>query len=244
MRVSVLVPYRGDGGARDRVWHYVQGWWEGRYPEWELVVGSCPDGGPWVKGLAVADALARCSGEICVVADADVICDLVEPAVAAVARGAGWAVPHLRVYRLTELATIGVTMHGEDLPEPTPSGFAPVRRRPGQRRSRLAVDSRIAEAYAGTAGGGLVVLSRRTLLDVPMDPRFTDWGQEDQAWGRALAVMAGPPWRGQAPLWHLWHPPQRRLSRTVGSPQSMALYRRYLAAGTAEQMRALLGEVG
>jgi hypothetical protein len=61
-----------------------------------------------------------------------------------------------------------------------------------------------------------------------MDHRFVGWGQEDQAWAIALKCLFGNPWRSQnGPLWHMWHPPQDRMSREKGSPSSWNLYRLY-----------------
>lgn len=68
-------------------------------------------------------------------------------------------------------------------------------------------------------------------------------GQEDESWAIALATLAGPPWRGEADLIHLWHPPERRMSRRKGSPESWALYHRYReAAGDRAAMKELLKE--
>lgn len=97
--------------------------------------------------------------------------------------------------------------------------------------------------YTGIEGGGMVVSQRETLLDIPLDPRFAGWGQEDQSWGLALRTLAGTPWRGTADLIHRWHPPQPRLSRTRGSRESWNLRRRYLQAQhDPERMRSLIEE--
>lgn len=98
-------------------------------------------------------------------------------------------------------------------------------------------------SYQGFAGGGITVLPVRTYLDVPLDTRFTGWGGEDEAWALALRALVGPPWRGTAPLWHLWHPPQDRASRRWGSPEARDLYLRYRrAARHPDRMRALIAE--
>jgi hypothetical protein len=223
----VLVPYRADGGPRDAAWVYMRRWWAINHPDWQLVEGGCPDG-PWRKAVAVADALARADGDLLVVADADVWCPDLSPALASLERGLGrWAIPHQRVYRLTEYATAAVLAGGQ-LPDP-----------PLPRRTHPAV----AESYTGVVGGGLVVLPADMYRQVPLDPRFAGFGQEDQSWARALDVIAGPPWRGRQPLWHLWHPPQPRISRAIGSVENLALYRRYRAASTTPAMLALLAEV-
>lgn len=225
--VSVLVPYRSDGAARDRAWAYARAWWTGAHPQWDLVVAAPPDD-VWRKGAAVAAALDRAAGDVVVVADADVICPGVHHAVHAVTAGAPWAMPHRGVYRLTEHATAAVYAGA-----PLPDVGAP----------RAALSQHCREVYVGVAGGGVAVLPRTTLAAVPMDPRFAGWGQEDLAWGHALAVMAGPAWRGTAPLYHLWHPPAPRRSRSVGSAQGLALWHRYRAACTQAAMRELLTEI-
>lgn len=223
--VSVLVPYRPDGGARDRAWTWVRDWWAREHPGWQVVEGRCDDG-PWRKAVAVADALSRADGTILVVADADVVCDGVSEAVRAVVQaGARWAIPHLHVHRLTMRATDAV--------------YEGV---PADRSARLfGLDRR---AYVGVRGGGMVVLKRRLYGRVPLDPRFAGWGEEDLAWGLALTAMTGgQPWRGTNPLWHLWHPPAERLNPYVGSAESHALHVRYqYAAKRRADMEALLAE--
>jgi hypothetical protein len=82
--------------------------------------------------------------------------------------------------------------------------------------------------YAGYPGGGVTVLARDTYAHIPLDPRFVGWGQEDQSWALALTCLHGTPWRKYRwPLWHLWHPPQQRMSRAVGSEAGRALLGQY-----------------
>jgi len=146
-----------------------------------------------------------------IIADADVWCDGVPEAVAAVRRGAGWAIPHYRVLRLTKPATAEVLE----------SGCWPTRRTSTTYAQR---------PYPGRPGGGMVVLSRETYERVPLDPRFVGWGQEDESWALALGTLVGPSWRGLADLYHLWHEPAPRQSRAFGSAASMRLYNRYAGA--------------
>ncbi|MBE4783913.1 hypothetical protein [Streptomyces caniscabiei] len=219
MSVAVLVPWRPDGGPRQAVWACVRARWEAIHPSWEIVTGACPDG-LWSKGAAVADALRQTAAEVLIVADADVWSVGTPFAVEEVRTGrARWAMPHQLVRRLTPEATQAVLAGAAMSGQPTQ------------------------ETHPGTPGGGLVVLSRDVLEGVPMDPAFTGWGQEDQAWALALQTLAGPMWRGDSDLFHLWHPPAPRRSRAVGSAESLARYRRYQAAsGQTAQMRALVAE--
>lgn len=217
--VAVLVPYRGDqGGPRDAAWSYVRRRWLVDHPEWTLVVGACLSDG-WIKGEAVASAAARTDAGLVVVADADVWCDGVPAAVEAVRNGAPWAVPHARVYRVTAAGTEAV-LGGAAL-----TTEAPTYRRP----------------YIGFAGGGIVALPAATLAAVPMDRRLIGWGQDDECWALALTTLVGRPWRGTAPLWHLWHPPAPRWSGHFGTKAGRALWMRYNAATRdAGLMRELL----
>ncbi|MFY1686491.1 NTP transferase domain-containing protein [Plantactinospora sp. WMMB782] len=221
--VSVLVPYRGDGGHRDRAWVWLRKWWAEQHPTWQVVLGSCPSG-PWMKAHAVNDALTRADGDILVVADADVWCDGLTLAVDAVRAGAPWAVPHGLVHRLSEQATAAVVAGAT--PGPRLGGYA---QRP----------------YQGYEGGGIVVLTRHAYQRVPLDPRFAGWGGEDEAWALALGTVLGRRWRGTAPLWHAWHEPQKRLNRHVGSQPSQALLVRYQYAAKdgKRAMRKLLAEI-
>lgn len=84
--------------------------------------------------------------------------------------------------------------------------------------------------YKGFLGGGITIVDRETYTRCPLDPRFQGWGHEDRSWGIALTALVGAPWRGEADLWHWWHPPQERQTRSTGSAASAALERRYQRA--------------
>lgn len=162
----------------------------------------------------------QCGADVVVLADADVFSAGVEAAVEAVTLGAAWAVPHDRVLRLDQASTEQLLLSGE----------------PGT--------SYVERPYPPMIGGGLLVARRDVLLEVPLDRRFIGWGQEDECHGRALRCLHGEPWRGRADLIHLWHPPQERQSRAIGSDESWALGRRYRRArNDPDAMRELLREV-
>jgi hypothetical protein len=167
--------------------------------------------------------------DIVIVADADCWCDGIGAAVTAVESGAAdWAAPHMKVHRLTEKAT-EYLLAGCQVPTSLAIEECPVNG---------------PEPYNGFVGGGIVVVRRDVLLEVPFDPRFLGWGGEDASWRDAMLTLIGPPWRGRDPLFHLWHPPQPRRSRKVGSRESAALRTRYVRANRKPaQMRALLAEI-
>lgn len=218
---TVIVPWRGGCPHRERAWAWVRAQYARLHPDWRVVEAVAPDG-PWCKATAAMPAIEAADDGIVVVADADVFAARTpETAVAAVESGlAAWAAPHLLVRRLNERGT-NMLIAGE-------TGFA---------------EQQDQAPYRGLMGGGVVVARRETLLDCPLDPRFVGWGQEDLSWGVALHVLHGPAWRGNGPLWHLWHPPQHRMNRKVGSIAGQQLQRRYLAARRdPAAMRALIEE--
>jgi glycosyl transferase family 2 len=217
MSVSVVVPFRPDGGDRDRAWDWLRRRYAALHPSWEVVEGHCD--GAWSKGRAVADALQRASGDVLIVADADsfVSHDVLVRA-AELARESPWVMPHRTVHRLTPAATRYVLAQ-DPAENPNPS----LRRR----------------EHVPPVGGGIVVAASPAVTTVPLDPRFEGWGGEDISWGRALDTLIGPHAQLDGTLWHLWHLPGRRKAL----PHTETLANRYLAAaGQREAIEAILAE--
>jgi len=213
-RVSIIVPRAGDCPHRERAWQWVRS----QYEDFEVVEGW-GDADRWVKAEAVADALDRATGDILVLHDADVWSDHLHEAIATVESGKHqWGSPHWTVRRLTEQGTM-LFLDGE-------------------RES-----AEIEEDHHAVLGGGIVVVRREAYEQAPFDPRFVGWGQEDKALAAALRSLCGAPFVDRQPLWHLWHPPQPRMSRRDGSEAGVALWRRYIAARAwPERMRELIEE--
>lgn len=229
--VGLIIPWQ-DQPDRRRGLDYVTEWWASL--GLEPGIGVIRPGEPWRKGPAIERGIAAWTIDLTepkawIVADADVVMSGAEGlldltrAVERVSTGREpWAVPHLKVHRHPAAGThaiiSGVAAH--ELPDPG------------------------VEIHQGHPGGGLVVLSPQIVADrVLPDPRYGGWGQEDDSWAFAIKTLYGPPWRGRAPLHHLWHKPQERQSRSVGSAEGEALYRRYLGALEHRRpMRALVDE--
>ena len=213
----VLIPFQGGCKHRVRALGWVLNRFATTHPDWSIQVCDLPADEPWNKGKALAQATVR--DQHVIVSDADVWCDGLTEAVAQLDEHE-WAIPHKGVFRLNQQATERLLDTGH------------------------IDDSSLEErAYPGTVGGGITIMHTETFSRVPLDPRFEGWGQEDDAWGLALYQLAGHPWRGKAPLYHLWHPPQQRISRRIGSVEGKALLRRYGRARTPEDMQALIDEV-
>lgn len=223
-RVEVVIPWRSGCRHRELALLYVIERW--RRLGFNCTIGEHDDD-QWCKALAVQSAIDQTTGDVLVIADADVWCESMTDAVEAVSVGAPWSTPHYLVHRLTEDATSEV--------------LAGVEPHPGMPLAVLPNKG----PYAGRRGGGVVVVRRDVWQSCPLDRRFRGWGHEDESWGIALEHIYGPPVAYRSTLWHLWHPPQERISWGLGSEASDALYKRYHLASRnrdRNEMRALLSE--
>jgi hypothetical protein len=206
LAVSIIVPWRDDGSKeRRRAWEWLERRFRERYPEWQVVAASDGLEGPFSRARAVQNAIPQTYGDVVVVHDADCWAHNLEDAVEAVRAGYAWANPSAKVYRLTASETERV-LDGE---EPSP-------------------DMKTWEKpYSNVPAGGVVVLSRETLLAVPPDARFVGWGGEDAAWTTALDTLVGPPWEGGGICYALYHKPQPRMNRVIGTKENEDLVNRY-----------------
>lgn len=214
MQADVIIPWQGGCPYRQIALDWVLEAHEsfGR----TVILGELEPDQEWCKAEAVANALEQSTSDVIVISDGDVWSFYLEQAVDFVGEFP-WAMPFKDVHRLSPEATSAAFKTGE-------------------------LDGKLQQRpYLGVPGGGMMALARETYEQVPMDWRFRGWGQEDEAWGAALAAVTGKGWRGSEPLYHLWHPPQPRQNRAVGSDESRHLRNLYLKARRfPDEMEALL----
>lgn len=224
---AVVIPVRRPGDEhRERA----LAWTHDRYLREALTVlygHHYADEGPFNRSLACLRGAALWQHEGYIFADGDcwVEIEALSAAMSATLTR-GWSVPHKNIHRLSADST-RLVLEGTDW-----------------RGLPLSTDNRRdARPYRGNECGTLVCMTKDVLWAVPPDVRFVGWGQEDEAWAFALRTLVGPPWRGDADLVHLWHPPQPRQDRRVGSPAGAKLLHRYRQAqGQKRKMRALIDE--
>lgn len=229
MTVSLIVPVTAD---RERNWAWLRFRYAYDFPDWEIIEHSDPVE-PWSKGAAVNAAAERATGAVYVIADADLHVEFpyaLLTSLGALRDGAPWVVPYDRVYRLSEGLTERVVSDAPD----SPINFDAPDPRP--------LPDRVLErpSHRGPAGGGIVVVRAADFHAVGgVDPAFTVWGGEDEAFGRALDTLIGPHVRLGYPAWHLWHPTLRPPNgRSSAENEALAgLYRD--AVGDREAMAAL-----
>lgn len=225
MNVAVIFPWAAGCPYRETARRWVEAQYAEHHPDWPIVDGySFRE--QFSRTRAILEGVASTDADMLVVADADAWCDNLAETVAH-AEQTGWAVPHRMVHRLS--------------PESTDKLIAGA----DWRGLPLSTDnSQDRKPYVGNETGTLVVLTREAFDTAPPDPRFVGWGQEDTSWASALHTLVGGPWRGTADLVHLWHPPQRRLSRRVGTREGETLAGRYRAAKFKPDLMRRLVEQG
>lgn len=222
-RVSVVIPWLDIGCEhRAAARAHVLADLAANHPDWQVIESTSTNPAGWAKGEAIRDGIARAGGDVIAVLDADLIAPGLAETVDRVRAGKSrWAMPYSTLHRLDADATRQVL----DGVPPSPD---------------MGHDE---PAYEGVVGGGCVVVDRALAERCPPDPRFVGWGGEDVAWGHALLTLGGALWRHGAPVYHLWHPPQERISRDVGNKRNHALYQRWLsAAGNKTATLALIDE--
>ena len=220
MNTAVIVPWRPGCPHRERALNWTLARYSDTLPDVPVVLGGCDPQVPFNRSAAILDGVGQTDADVLIVTDGDCWSSGLFEALGVVVAGAGWAVPHRMLCRLTADATERVL-----------AGEAPEDQ-----------DDFAERPYRGHEAGTLLVIRRDVLLDVPPDVRFRAWGQEDDAWALALRALVGKPWRGDRPIFHLWHPPQPRKNRAVGSDDNLRLYRRYRQARHPDRMRALVEE--
>lgn len=232
---AIVIPWRMSDGYRQVALQWLLRYYAHEFPDWPVFIGTC-DTSKWSKARAVAHAVTRIRLEnanvlpdVLVISDADVYVDAraLRQAVAAVlAQSARWAIPFRVIVRLNEDATKRVIAGDLD---PFEASKHPSNWQPNER------------PYTHEAAGGLVVVDSMVWRDVPLDPRFEGFGSEDFAWADALECLAGPRLRLDSRLVHLYHTPQKRISRSLGSFANGKLRREYRRAKDSQlKMRAIV----
>lgn len=215
--LSVIVPYRPDGGHRDRSWEWVRSRWEALLPRADIVIGTDDGGsspGEFNHPLAINRAVADSVGDVLLIADADTAFDplWVERANLLVEYGeAPWIMP-MYYDKLTERFSSWVLEQDPRLIiEPTADD----------------IDWR----GSNVSWAGLIMVSRTAFNFVGgYDERFAWWGADDVAFGLTMDALIGRHLRLKGSAFHLWHPQPASDTQHPHSAAQNRLVEKYKAA--------------
>lgn len=224
--ISVLVPYKPDGGHRDKNWAWIKKRYELLMPNAQICIGQY-DGEPFSRSAAINMAAKMASKDIFIIADADVTFDVKQMEVAVqMLSDYVWVIPFYDRKELSEAQT-------DDLLKKDPSvtltdmGFTNC----GGHLYNVGSINIVPRKYFECVGG--------------FDERFRGWGGEDNAFQMAMDTLCGTCGRPkQNTVWHLYHP--QPVTKTYESPTYKAnydLFNRYVGSFWNKcAMQALIDE--
>lgn len=228
--LSVLVPYRSDGGLRDELWEFVQRRLAHVLPGAEVIVSDDrhENAELFNRPQALNAAARLANGDLFLIADADTTVSsptLLREAIQATREDGRWRLP-VTYQQLTQTASDAFKHAG-------PSSDLLVD-----------VDGRDFE-WEGESWSGLMVVPAEAYWTAGgSDERYIGWGADDAALGIALDTIYGAHVRFPAAAVHLWH--ERDKQNRGWHRNSIAqrqLTERYIAAaGDRDAMTALIGE--
>lgn len=233
MSVSLIVPYRpgervnpprrGEGAIREDIWAWMEKRWQSFFPRFELCLGDA-GGDRFNRAAARNEAVSRASGDILVLADADVIFDPIRVREAMVAlhrNRAEWVLPYEHYEQLTGLDTM-LILEG------------PVRSR---------IERPLVPRWTTLTGNaGCMVITREAFETVGgYDEAFFGWGWEDWAFADALECLVHTQYRTAGHVLHVMHP--KSPGHITEKRAARKLYDPYIRArGDPDAMRALIDE--
>ena len=213
------MPWRSDNAHRARAWEWVRARYELLWPEAEIVVADS-DGETFSFTQAANRAVKQSSGDVVLIASAEIACDL------------GYLM-HAYDHARTQLV---VAEEYHYLTEPDSEALL-------SQPPDVDIDVPETTEWSGP-GMGHFMLPRVAFEAVGgYDERHTGWGWEDLCLALAVETLWGPMLRIPGRVFHFWHPrsPETTTNHPKAQEQIMLTQRYQAAVGNPDAMRTLIG---
>lgn len=191
MNISVLVPYRPDGGVRDFIFNKVLDRYNKVFPQIELCIGEDTSGHElFCRSSAINNAADKSTGDILILCDGDVIYNKYFFDDFAEKMGdLPYIHPFFRTFKLSE--NMSTKILSEELLKP-PKRLSP---------------SDVYEYTTIVTPQFMFAVKRDAFYRIgKMDEGFIGWGEEDRALMFMLRKTYGEVPRLKKTLYHIWHP--------------------------------------
>ena len=223
MNLSVLIPYREDGGRRDQIFDWILDRYAALLPDAEICIGMDRKNHEFSRSAARNDAYEQANYWYLLVADADTIPEpeAIAHGINMLRDGSPWVIPYSIYYNLGEAKSNEIL---QSEPE-----------------SAIVFEADDCEHIINSTAG-MLLMERSAWEEVGgYDERFIGWGYEDNAFQLALDTLRGPHDRvsfGRGI--HLWHPaPEINRFNQPMIQHNRELYMHYMKQrGKPDRMRA------
>lgn len=210
-RVSILIPFKSDGGYRDKNCSWIKERYEILMPNAEICIGSS-DIEPFSRSASINNAAKLATRDIFIICDGDMVFDVkqIEKALTGLDHYT-WIIPFISTNMLTLEQT-------SDMLKKDPSIIM------------SNIDFTGCENFVGSVGQINIVPQKYFEQIRGFDERFKGWGFEDNAFQISMDTLCGPHARLKTSMWHLYHPtaPQSNyqnnyelFNRVYGSKESI-----------------------
>ena len=225
--VSVVIPFRSDGPERNALYRWCLARWDALHPEAEIITTHDDRiDGPFCRSRAVNRGAEMASGDVLVIADADIAVrhGQVAAGLERLDAGATWVLPYRRMVHLTGSWTLAVLAASPwfDLPD------------------RVHAEAVRFQSTASVCG--MVMIRRDDYRAIGgNDERFMSWGHEDVAFAMKADTLLGDVHRTDGDVVHLYHDLRADRKTDTHARANRDLGRQYeRAAGDPEAMTALV----
>lgn len=198
-KISLLIPFSTDDPFRQANFNWLLEYWKHELPGAEIIIGESKSK-VFCKAEALNDAVAKSTGKILVILDADAYFDgnVIEHCADKIlkSRHPLWFVPYRRLYRLTKEATAMVTESDPKCPFKFPHHVP----------EEYIENAGHKITYGHRYGAMCMIFSYKAYRKIGgFDERFKGWGGEDVCLLRALDTVYGKHKTTNSNIFHLWH---------------------------------------